>query len=399
MAVPINQNTVIAGKTSGIKVLCSPKALDVYNSLVKLGQRGNHWARLIVNGIAGLSSSRLGMDNVFTKKGAGIAYGRGAFYVALPGVMATFEALDDSSFVLLHLNIDKNNSDYFGGQKEAKNPGLWRVRLLDDKWKPKFVSDGRLLLKHKNRYVAVSDTKFSSIQDATNHVSASLQGVNDTVKNIIEGPEGFDMHFTPGHDRDDGLVSSKQTINNTGSSVMIRDSSQLLANTMHQSRDNKNIQWFSDWGGSAVLTNAMQILSDQQVTLPKHTILLNRPTSRPGKALELGRSLGLTPFDGGQIRGITPKELIGRLGLLDTPISSVQRLLNDDSYTAKDMALGAAGSSYKIAGLGVGGLGVLGSVGLVSAGIASAPAVGVVGSALFVTGLIIKSYKNRRKHN
>lgn len=77
---PGTSSAVIAGNSAGVRVLCSPLALPIYNSLVDLAKT-NHWARLVVSGISSLSSGRLHMDNIFVKTGAGLAYGRGAFYV------------------------------------------------------------------------------------------------------------------------------------------------------------------------------------------------------------------------------------------------------------------------------------------------------------------------------
>ena len=71
---PGTSNLTIAGKSAGVRVQCSAGALPHYNSMVKLAQNGNHWARLAVSGIVGLSSGRLNMNNVFVRKGAGIAY-------------------------------------------------------------------------------------------------------------------------------------------------------------------------------------------------------------------------------------------------------------------------------------------------------------------------------------
>lgn len=400
-AVAVPRDTIIAGKTAGIKVYCAAPALATYNELVKLGERGNHWARLIVSGISSLSSSRLGMDNVYTERGK-IAYGRDIFYVELPGVMATFEAHSEGIFRLESLNIDKNNSNYFGGQKQSKNPGLWRVTKEGKSWKTKFVNNGRLLKKHEDRYVVISDTTFSFAEKAARFASASLESVNPTVAGIIE-KKGFDMHFTPGPNRSDGLVSSKQALN-TEFSVMTQDSAQLLANTMYQSKENEGIQWFSDGGGSAVLTKAMQILYSQKVSLKKHTILLNRATTSPSKALELGRNLELTPFDGGQTKGrlLGSKAIAGRMYFLDAPFSAVQRLMNDDSYTIKQAAIGTANKamsigSHTVSTIGVVGatLGVLGT----GAGIANAPIIGGAGAMLYVTSTIIKAWKGRRKHN
>jgi hypothetical protein len=106
LKVTEGQLTTIAGKSAGRKVLCSPQALPVFDSLVSLASGGNYWARLIVQGIRGLTSGRLHMDNVYVKQETNLAYGRGVFYVVLPGVRATLEDREDGTFVLQTLQAD-----------------------------------------------------------------------------------------------------------------------------------------------------------------------------------------------------------------------------------------------------------------------------------------------------
>lgn len=387
-------NSLIAGHHCGIQIHCTPQAKGAYDELAALSRKGNHWARLVISGIAALSSGRASMDNVFTKKGSGIAYGRGAFYVSLPGVLATFEANSDSTFILLRLKVDDS---YFKNQRNHQNPGLWRVIKRDNEWNTKFVNNGRLLAKHKNRYVAIADSGFKTPDDAVRYVSASLEGIHDTVRKLIN-EEGFDLHFTPGGKRIGGYTNSKEAIM-AESASSLHDSSQLLANTMYQSRDNNNITWFSDWGGSGVLTQAMQNLSDQNIKLEKHSILLNHPTTQPSKALALGRSLNLDPISGGQEKGYSPSELVGRLGILDGPISAYQRLIGDDNYSGKDLAIDTGEKAFNLGNVAVGAVGLLGVVGAVTTGFAGATGFAIAGAAYFVTGIVRKAFDGRRKHN
>ena len=52
---PGTTDPVIAGNASGVRVLCSAAALPIYNILLQEARSGNHWARLVVSGIAELN--------------------------------------------------------------------------------------------------------------------------------------------------------------------------------------------------------------------------------------------------------------------------------------------------------------------------------------------------------
>jgi len=390
--VETTANPIVAGNKVGIPVHCSPQARKEYNDIATLGRRGNHWARLVVSGIAALSSGRANMDNVFTKKGSGIAYGRGAFYVSLPGVLATFESLDDGTYILLRLKTDDS---YFKNQKNALNAGLWRATKQEDIWATKFVSNGKLLSNHRNRYVGVSDSDFNSPQEAAKSVGSGLNSVHDSVRKLVE-EEGFDIHYTPGNQRIGGYLNCREAVL-AESAPSLRESAQLLAHTMYQSRNNNNITWFSDWGGSGVLTQAMQHLCDQNVKLDKHSILMNHPTTQPSKALALGRELNLDPIDGGQIKGHYPSELVGRLGLLDGPISAYQRLKRDEEYTVKHLANDASENLYSAGNIVTGTIGAVSTAGLLAASSSIAVIGGIAGSMYFISSIVHKYYKGRRR--
>lgn len=384
---PAPQNVVIAGKTCGIRVKCAPGVLDDYKKLEALSSKGNHWARLIIKGIGELSSGRLHMDNVFTKSGPGIAYNRGAFFVSLPGVFATFEDIGDGSYLLTHLKADEA---YFENQKIFKNPGLWKVMKQGDRWTPEFVESARISKIENNPYVVISDRGFSSPTSAAAYASASLESVNDTVKRLIS-KQGFHLHFTPGKAKIGGYRNCMEALRSE-TRESLRASAQLLAYTMREARDIENVQWFSDWGGSGVLTQAMRILADQKTNLSDHTVLLNHPTTRPSIALNLARQLSLEPFEKGQIKSHSPSELVGRLIIFDGVVSSVQRLKSDPNYETKHIALDAGKNAAGLGNFVVGGIGALGAAGLVGGAIAGAPVVAAAGATFFVFGVLKGTY-------
>ena len=144
--------TTIAGGSAGKSVLCSPQALPIYNDLARLANKVNHWAGLVVRGIKGLSSGRLHMDNVYIQKAQNVAYGRGTFYVVLPGVTATLEDRANGTYEVKSLSADHN---YMQMQKDKQKPGLWRIgkNLRTD---AEFQHDGTIL-KKEFRPVVISD--------------------------------------------------------------------------------------------------------------------------------------------------------------------------------------------------------------------------------------------------
>lgn len=176
----------------------------------------------------------------------------------------------------------------------------------------------------------------------------------------------------------------------------LQESSQILAATMYQARNIKSITWFSDWGGSGVLTQAMRHLSDQQVTLDKHCILMNHPTTRPGQAEALARRLKLDPISGGG-KGNKLDELFGRLVILDKPFSAIQRMRKDDSYSGTQLALDGGKNALNAGNFATGAIGALGTAGIITATSPLIVAGGIAGAAYFVTSIAIKHYQGRRR--
>lgn len=341
------QLTTIAGKSAGRKVRCSPQALPVYNSLVSLAGSGNYWARLIVQGIRGLTSGRLHMDNIYVKQETNLAYGRGLFYVILPGIRATLEDCADGTFTLQTLQADLA---YMDEQRRNSRPGLWRVGPDVDK-RPTLVEDGAVL-KKEFRPVVIADRATTTPEQVADAVRNNLVKTDQTVKGMVEH-SGFDLHYTPGKGGVVGLKSTKQMLR-TEQDKEIVESATLLANSMYRASRTPGVIWFADWGGSGVLTRALQILSNEKsVQFSKHRIVLNRPTTSSSLAVKLAKELKIELTE--KKMGLTPKEIVGNH--LHTDISW------KGAFKTAVYGVSGAGAAFSIAGVGPTAAGIIGFAG------------------------------------
>jgi len=262
-----HKNQLISG-SSGKQVRCAPGALPAFKNLESLARSGNYWAGLIVRGILSLSSGPLDKKNIYIEEKNGLAYGKGALYMVLPGVTAILEKLTNDSYILQHINVDGN---YMAMQKQSMRPGLWEVDAKGTQ--PKFRADGEIL-NQKYRPVVISDTSKKDAKWVAGKVQKDLSKIDGTMKRMVKN-NGFDLHFTPGGRDIVGLKPAHKALA-TSQDREIMQSAQLLANTMYQARDIEGVLWYSDWGGSAILTRAMEILdSEKHISLKSHGIFMN----------------------------------------------------------------------------------------------------------------------------
>ncbi|WP_188150881.1 hypothetical protein [Teredinibacter waterburyi] len=353
----------IAGNAGGKRILCSNQALPVYNELVNLANSGNHWAGLVVRGIKGLTSGRLHMDNVYVQQETSVAYGRGVFYLVLPGVTATLEDCADGTVQLRGLNADAN---YMKMQENKQRPGLWRIAKGVDEF-PEFQSDGAIL-KKDYRPVVISDQAKDDPKDIAKAARNDLVALNTTIKSMVSH-SGFDLHHTPGRGGIVGLKPATMALATAGDRAKT-ESATLLANSMYKARNIEGVLWFADWGGSAILTRALQILNHQGTTLEKHSIFLNRPTSNSSQALALAKEMKLTlAGNGGKNTGLRKSEIKGNHMVADI---SGRGAINTTAF-----GLTATGAAFGLAGVGatVGG------------------AVSLMGALYFVTTTVMKGRK------
>ena len=340
---------IIAGQNAGKRVRCSSAALPVYNQLVALAQGGNYWAGLVVRGIRGLSSGRLNLDNIFVQKESQVAYGPGLFYVVLPGVMATMEQTTDGNYELKALKADNS---YLRMQKDKQSPGLWRIGA-DTSSEAIFQSDASVLRK-EFRPVVVSDRSPNDPSEIGNATRENLKDLDNTTKRMVES-SGFDLHYTPGDTQVVGLKSARKALNSNSDKALV-ESGLLLANTMYKARNLQGVLWYSDWGGSAVLTRALEVLKHENISLHRHAIFLHRPTSSSSKAIELARSLNMDlAGDGGKSTGLRANEFIGNYFR--------SKPTNKELWNGTGFGLSLAGASFSVTGLAPSVAGLFGLAG------------------------------------
>ncbi len=358
-----HQTELVAGLHGGKKVRCAPGARPAYQKLTRLADyEKNYWATMIVNGIKGLAAGRLHMDNVYIDKKANLAYGDGYFQVIWPGARIVVKKQANDEYLIQSILPDFN---YLQKQEAMNEPGLWKVDKVIDT-APVFRPDG-MIEPVGGRAVAIADMAEDDPLDVARAVHKDLVNVNGSIKLNVQA-SGFDLHYTPGDGGIIGLKKARDALADTRDRKITR-SATLLANTMYRARDVTGVVWCSDWGGSAVLTRALEILGQEGINLKKHGLFLNRPTCKPNRVFKAAVRAGITPLDdkGGKKVGLRKEELLGHFLVVDKP--------------------GSLG--WKLAKRGLAGTGIVGSAyGAASAG-AFATVAGTVFTVVGVAGSML----------
>jgi len=376
-----NQFPLIAGKNAGIRISCTPQAKPVYDNLLRLSKSGNYWAQLIVNGIQGLASGRLHLNNVFVKEEK---LAQGEFIMVLPGCVATFEKRNTGEFRLIHMTADES---YFELQKQAQRPGLFSVAKQGMSWKPEFVENGRITNK-EDRVVAITDRRGNDPADVVDAVVPYITNAPVSGGSRLLNKHGFDMHYTPGIGGIGGWRNLRQA-KHPGNDSALHESAILLAKTMYESRNVDGVCWISEHGGSGVLIQAMQILAGQGVKLEKHSVFLSNPTTRISKAVEFGQQLGLRPLGKLSNRNpLTPAEIIGGLCWFTGYATAIKRWEHEKQYDGWKLVGDFTKETVNLKGAGAPIAAIAATTALgISTGLGSVPALIVVSTAVLKTGI------------
>lgn len=322
-----NQWKIIAGQHGGVKVYCTPSAHLIYKQLALKSRGENHWAGVIVRSLRGLSSGMINSDDVFVSSDT-MHQGMQNFLVSLPGCNVAAQRYDNGSYVIT--SIEAVTGNYAEDQKYSKRPGLHRAEKVAGGWDATFKESGRVESKNDINLVAISDASYDSSSDSAGIVAPRAKSVASAVEST-----GFDLFFTPGEKRIGGLRNYRQSLR-AATDKDLNEPAILLASIMKNARQTKNIVWFSDMGGSGVLTRAMAILAKQNVRLEKHKMFLHRPTTRKDEAFRLSQELGMTlDRDFTKSNNLNINEIVGgsSLGL------AFKRKRVDSGYTGIHMAV------------------------------------------------------------
>lgn len=368
----------IAGQHSGKRVLCQDnEVLTAYNQLAQLARSGNHWARISINGIQSLSAGRLHQNNVFVRKDAPLANGRGRFFMILPGIRATFEDLDNGTLMLVGLQVDGNYQDL---QKTNKRPALYRVE--DDARSVTHKSECTITPK-ECRPVVICDTTTEIPMKVAQSVATFIKEHSVPTAHHVAA-NGFDLHYTPGTKGITGLKSVRSMLASNDNNIA--ESATMLANAMYQARDINGVIWMSSFGGSALLTQALQILLNENKAKPKnHSIYLHHPTSNSNLAFQLAKSLGMSHSQ--KKTGLTLREITGNHLPTLLSKSKIANIADNGLDTLSATSSLVAPLAAPLAALGV-GVGILGS-----------PLIGVAAGGLFFVKAAIATKKKIVKTN
>lgn len=300
---------VVSGSRGGKRVICGPKAQFEYRALKEAANQGNHWARLALAQLQGLCTGRIGKDNIYIQPNKDRRpgnHGYDEFFIILPGCLATIERKPDDSYHIIQLDVDTKFTEL---QKLAKKPGMYFAKKASEIWECELSNDGSIESKNQSmHFIAVSDAGFESAADAADSTFPKLADhLGSTTGSFLES-NGFNLHYTPGKKSIGGLRNYKDAISPL-SNQSTMESAQLLAKAMYDARNIKQVAWISEFGGSAVLTQAMQMLANQGIKLPHHTAFMIRPSTDTQAAMNAALSLDLKL--GRQLSKSNPLDYIG----------------------------------------------------------------------------------------
>ncbi|AMX03397.1 hypothetical protein [Microbulbifer thermotolerans] len=280
---------LIAGQRAGKPIRCITKLEPVFQRLQQAARRNHYWATIAVKELNALTTGVLGKNNVYVRPGKSRTKNSNElYYVFLPGLKATVVRWPDDQFCITELNLDDNYFRATEWSDDATRMGLYRAREDRDRnaWNVELVPNGKIH-KQPGRLIAVADARYKQASDAAADAvprAVELLGVGAAHVSA----NGADLHFTPGQKALGGLVCY-----NPLAVDKARKSAVLLAKAMADARDIEDVTWIADSGGSAVLTQAMQILADKGITLEKHGVYLYKPRTSPARALRLAHQLKL----------------------------------------------------------------------------------------------------------
>ncbi|GAB2524216.1 hypothetical protein GCM10008940_28590 [Microbulbifer agarilyticus] len=329
-----------------------------------------------------LTTGMQGKNNVYVRPGERqISTGNAQYYVFLPGLKATVVRWPNDQFCITELVMDDNY--YRTSSKDRSRMGMYRVtKSRSDAWKSTYVDSGNVA-RQSGRVVTVADAKFGTANDAARaSVPGALEFLGNNSAALRSG--GCDLHFTPGEQRLGGLrCYNALKLDDSRASAL------HLAKSMENAKTIKHISWVADFGGSAVLTQAMQILVNKGIKLKGHTAYLHRPRTSPAKALRLAHKLELELNKEFADTGVNP---VGALSQFSVAGQRIDNELDpyDRSYHAKKWLKRIVTVSTP---LGMAGAVIAGPTGAMLGGIATV--IGGAGAAFALGQCVTKDVRHK----
>lgn len=274
-------------------VIMTSEATGGYQKLVQLaGSDNSYWAQIAIEVVDELLSGRLPENSILIASNPASQIDRREFVLTLPGCKVHFEkssaGLCSVDFCkILSLEVDTSYGESF---EAGRTPGLYSASRIEDGWDVDRQEYG-LLTEKEDRLVAICDSVYKKPSEAAVIVARRICQA-PMAGGLRVKTNGFDLHFTPGERSFGGWKNYHKAVR-PNQNTEVHESALILARAMYQAKDIDGVAWISEDGGSAVLTQAMTILSERGVKLPNHTAFLFNPTTPPDIALKAAQSIGL----------------------------------------------------------------------------------------------------------
>lgn len=385
---PNLSNVVIAGASSGYKVVANPSTHAIFQNLESMAGQGNHWAQIAVKEICSLQSGAI-KNNVYVSSFE-TKNQLEKLTLFLPGCKVHVLKRSDGSFFVHHVEM---STEYKAENTGNTLSGMYEVRKQLGKWSANPSKDGEVIELSDKPIVVISDgyeDPNEAAIDCANHASeAPIGGGSFAVEQ-----DGFNMHFHKGV-KIGGLRNIQQALS-AESCPELHTSALHLAHSMASAHSIKTVCWISQAGGSGVLTQAMRILKDKGFSFrdSNHHIYFSHLTTNLGRAETLAKDLGFKFVrQTHKVNKLNLNEMIGGLRFGGDITSALCRKRYDPNYTyvqlGSDLAQGTNSNLKTIFTLSSSTAAVTAAIGLggtalaVPATIAMATAVAGAGKSLF----------------
>ncbi len=310
--------TARSTNSSGKKIIFTPNAEKAASMLRRAARQGYFYPMLALKQLDALASGLAGKNNVYIPNiNTAQANTFQLFHVYVPGIRATVERRSDDSYRVTQLEISEGYTQI--GKKDQK-PGIYEVEKQGDDFVAKYKNNGRIK-PQDGRVAVIAGPSYSSMTVAVEDVHEKLA---KTPGRSAAETSSFDLLFSP-------LGESLGRAYNPAGITAGYAFAGLLAKAMQYAKSSRNVIWVSQDSGSVILTQAMEILARQHVTLPTHLAHLYKPTSSPSQAVRLAHKLEMNPGN----HFITGSSSV-RVALGNLHAKALRVRNDDDPYSLKD---------------------------------------------------------------
>ena len=326
--------------------------------LKRAAKAGYYYPMLALKQLQSLSSGPSGKHNVFIPGfNDSRAHTLQMFHMYVPGIKATIERRSNDTYTVTSLELDPTTYQQITKQDR---PGVYAVsKQPNGRYQTDYRSNGRVTAED-NRVVVICDGNYKNSTTAAADISTKLKSMGAEQAAALGS---FDI-FYPGKVGNLGGFRTYESTKNTQSF----GAANLLANAMESSRGRKGVYWLAAFGGSAVLSQSMEILVRQNIKLDKHLAKLYKPTTSSTQAVRFAQQLGMKlPIEFSKAGGIRASASVMRA-------NAIRAMSKDDPYTwanyANDTArggmlgVGLVGAALFVATLPAtsGGLGIAAAI-------------------------------------